>query len=92
MVNTAITQAVHEGKEKAGMADFDYARDRLMMGIERKKLTMTEKNRLETAIHEAGHATAAYFTPGAQKLYKATIVSRGGSLGATYFEPGSDIS
>ena len=53
---------------------------------------MTEKNRLETAIHEAGHATAAYFTPGAQKLYKATIVSRGGSLGATYFEPGSDIS
>lgn len=92
MVNTAITQAVHEGKEMAYMADFDYARDRLMMGIERKKLSMTEKNRLETAIHEAGHATAAYFTPGAQKLYKATIVSRGGSLGATYFEPSNDLS
>jgi len=65
MVNTAITQAVHEGKEMASMDDFDYARDRLMMGIERKKLSMTEKNRLETAIHEAGHATTAYFTPSA---------------------------
>jgi ATP-dependent metalloprotease len=87
LVNTAITQAVHLGKEEAELADFEYARDRLMMGIERKKLTMTEKDRLNTAIHEAGHATVCHFTPGAQKLYKATIVSRGGSLGATYMEP-----
>jgi len=58
-----------------------------MMGIERKKLTMTEKDRLNTAIHEAGHATVCYFTKGAKKLYKATIVSRGGSLGATYMQP-----
>lgn len=56
-----------------------------MMGIERKKLTMTEQDRLATAIHEAGHATVSYYTPGAMKLYKATIVARGGSLGATYF-------
>jgi len=85
LVNTAITQAVHEDKEKADLSSFEYARDRLMMGIERKKLSMTEKNRLATAIHEAGHATASYFTDGAKKLYKATIVARGGSLGATYF-------
>lgn len=58
-----------------------------MMGIERKKLTMSEKDRLNTAIHEAGHATVCYYTPGAQKLYKATIVARGGSLGATFMEP-----
>ncbi len=58
-----------------------------MMGIERKKLTMTEKDRLNTAIHEAGHATVCFFTKGAKKLYKATIVSRGGSLGATYMQP-----
>ena len=57
------------------------------MGIERKKLTMTEKDRLNTAIHEAGHATVCYYTEGAMKLYKATIVSRGGSLGATFFQP-----
>ena len=65
LVNTAITQAVHEGKEKADLQDFEYARDRLMMGIERKKLSMTEKDRLNTAIHEAGHATVCYYTAGA---------------------------
>lgn len=53
-----------------------------MMGIERKKLSMSDKDRLNTAIHEAGHAIACYFTPGAKNLYKATIVARGGSLGA----------
>ena len=87
LVNTAITQAVHENKEEADMTSFEYARDRLMMGIERKKLSMTEQDRLATAIHEAGHATVCYYTPGAMKLYKATIVARGGSLGATFFEP-----
>ena len=87
LVNTAIAQAVHENKEEADLSDFEYARDRLMMGIERKKLTMTEKDRLNTAIHEAGHATVCYFTTGAQKLYKATVVARGGSLGATFMEP-----
>lgn len=71
----------------ADLPAFEYARDRLMMGIERKKLTMTERDRLSTAIHEAGHATVCYFTKGAKKLYKATIVARGGSLGATYMEP-----
>ena len=78
---------MHEDKDCAGIVDFEYARDRLMMGIERKKLTMTEKDRLNTAIHEAGHATVCYFTPGARKLYKATIVARGGSLGATFMVP-----
>lgn len=69
------------------MDDFEYARDRLMMGIERKKLAMTEKDRFNTAIHEAGHATVCFFTEGANKLYKATIVARGGSLGATFMQP-----
>jgi len=87
LVNTAITEAVHRGREHAGMDDFEFARDRIMMGIERKKLTVSEKERLNTAIHEAGHAVACYFTPGAHKLYKATIVARGGSLGATYMVP-----
>lgn len=82
LVNTAITEAVHKYKEMADMSDFEYARDRIMMGIERKKLSMSDKDRLNTAIHEAGHAIACYFTPGAKKLYKATIVARGSSLGA----------
>jgi ATP-dependent metalloprotease len=87
LVNTAITQAVHCEKEEADLSDFEYSRDRLMMGIERKKLSMTEKDRLNTAIHEAGHATVCYYTAGAKKLYKATVVARGGSLGATFMEP-----
>ena len=87
LVNTAITEAVHNMKDRADMTDFEYARDRIMMGIERKKLSMSDKDRLTTAIHEAGHAIACYFTPGAKKLYKATIVARGSSLGATFMVP-----
>lgn len=56
-----------------------------MMGIERKSLTMSDKDRLNTAIHESGHAITCYFTPGARNLYKATIVARGSSLGAVIF-------
>jgi len=58
-----------------------------MMGIERKSLSVTEKERINTAIHEAGHTIAGFFTPNSRKLYKATIVSRGASLGATFFTP-----
>ena len=53
---------------------------------------MSDKDRFNTAIHEAGHATACYFTPGAKKLYKATIVARGPSLGATYMVPDDMLS
>lgn len=63
-----------------------------MMGIERKKLSMSEKERLNTAIHEAGHTVACYFTESANKLYKATIVARGGSLGATFMVPSESDS
>ena len=87
LVNTAITEAVHRGKTEADMEDFEYARDRIMMGIERKKLSITEKERLNTAIHEAGHTVACFHTPNSRKLYKATIVSRGSSLGATFMVP-----
>lgn len=73
---------VNENRELAELADFEYARDRIMMGIERKKLSMSDKERLHTAIHEAGHALASYYTQGSMELYKATIVARGSSLGA----------
>lgn len=66
----------------ADLSDFEYARDRIMMGIERRKLSMSDRERLHTAIHESGHAIACYFNKGAKKLYKATIVARGSSLGA----------
>ena len=75
----------------ADLYDFEFARDRIMMGIERKKLSMTDKDRLNTAIHEAGHAIACYFSKGAKKLYKVTIVARGSSLGATYMVPDDSV-
>jgi ATP-dependent metalloprotease len=92
LVNTAITQAVHLDKEFASMEDFEYARDRIMMGIERKKLSMAERERFTTSIHECGHAITGYFTECAKKIHKATIVARGGSLGATYFVPEDTVS
>ena len=70
-----------ETREEADAEDFEFARDRIMMGIERKKLSMSEKDRLSTAIHESGHALVCYYNPNAMKLYKATIVARGGALG-----------
>ncbi len=82
LVNTAISEAVHRGKLAASREEFEWARDRIMMGIERKTLTQSEQQRFHTALHEAGHAIACHFTHGARKLYKATIVSRGSSLGA----------
>jgi ATP-dependent Zn protease len=92
LVNTAITEAVHHGKELAELVDFEYARDRIMMGIERKSLSMSDRDRMNTAIHESGHAVACYFTKGAKQLYKATIVARGSSLGATYMVPDDSVS
>lgn len=61
LVNTAITEAVHKGKSEADPDDFEFARDRIMMGIERKSLSMSEKDRLATAIHESGHSVTCYF-------------------------------
>lgn len=87
LVNTAITEAVHKGKECADSEDFEFARDRIIMGIERKSLSMSEKDRLNTAIHESGHALTCYYNHNALKLYKATIVARGGALGVTFMVP-----
>jgi ATP-dependent metalloprotease len=87
LVNTAITEACHRGRKFAGPEDFEFARDRIMMGIERKSLSQTDRERLHTAIHESGHALVCYYNPMAMQLYKATIVSRGPSLGATYMVP-----
>ena len=62
LVNTAITEDVHRGKDRADIHDFEFSRDRIMMGIERKKLSMSEKERLNTSIHECGHSIVCYFT------------------------------
>jgi len=88
LVNTSISEAVHAGKTEATMADFEHSRDRILMGVERKSLTMSDRERLCTAIHESGHTIATLYTPQARQLYKVTIVARGGALGVTQTVPG----
>ncbi|CAI2360021.1 unnamed protein product [Moneuplotes crassus] len=87
LVNTAIADAVHKDKTHADMKDFEEAKDRIIMGIERKNLHIGNRIRLNTAIREAGRALTCYYTEGSQKLYKATIVNRGASTGATFTLP-----
>lgn len=63
------------------MEDFEYAHDRVSMGVGRKTLTMSEKQKKLTAFHEGGHALISLLTEGAMPLHKVTILPRGGSLG-----------
>ena len=87
LVNTAISEAVHNNQNEAAMKDFENARDRILMGIERKSVHVTDRDRMLTAIHEAGHVIAWYYTKASRKLYKATIITRGGVQGSTFTLP-----
>ncbi|PMD34981.1 ATP-dependent metallopeptidase Hfl [Hyaloscypha variabilis F] len=85
--------AVHASKAKAqavSMLDFEWAKDKVMMGAERKSMVMSQKEREMTAYHEAGHALAIMFTPGTNPLHKVTIMPRGASLGMTMHLPEMD--
>ena len=68
-------------REKATVEDFEYARDRILMGLERTTLVRPNNELMHTAIHEAGHIIATYCTIGPKSIYKSTIVPRGSSIG-----------
>lgn len=67
------------------MEDFEHARDRILMGIERKNLKRENKQLMDTSIHEAGHVIAIYYILGKKEIYKSTIVPHGNSLGGVMF-------
>lgn len=85
--------AVHASKAKAqavSMLDFEWAKDKVMMGAEKKSMVITQQEKVMTAYHEAGHALVIMFTPGTDALHKITIMPRGGALGITFHLPEMD--
>ncbi|MDA2935882.1 ATP-dependent zinc metalloprotease FtsH [Patescibacteria group bacterium AH-259-L05] len=83
MVNEASLLASRKNKKKVGMDDFEEAKDKVMMGIERKSAVISENEKKLTAYHEAGHAVIAQLLPEADPVHKVTIIPRGRALGIT---------
>ncbi len=90
LVNEAALIAARRNKKKVDMGDFEYAKDKVLMGVERKTMMLTDEERRVTAYHEAGHALVAAFTPGSDPLHKVTIIPRGRALGLTMQLPTED--
>ena len=90
IVNEAALFAARGGKGKVTMGEFEQAKDKVMMGAERKTMVMSEKEKRNTAYHEAGHAIVGRSLPEHDALYKVTIVPRGRALGVTMFLPEED--
>ena len=90
LVNEAALYAVRGGRQMVSDQDFDQARDKVLMGAERKSLTMTDHERVTCAYHESGHAVVAALLPSADPLHKVTIIPRGRALGVTMQLPEAD--
>ncbi len=90
LVNEAALLAARRGHDKIHMADFEEAKDKVMLGAERKSLVMREEERRLTAYHEAGHAVCAVMVKGNDPLHKVTIVPRGRALGLAFTLPEDD--
>ena len=90
IVNEAALLAARRSKNRVDMSDFEDAKDKVMLGIERKSLQLTEEERRLTAYHEAGHAIVSIMIPGQDPVHKVTIVPRGRALGLTLSLPETD--
>jgi cell division protease FtsH len=90
LVNEAALVAARRGKKSVDMEDFEYAKDKVLMGVERKTMVLSDEEKEVTAYHEAGHALVAAFTPEADPLHKVTIIPRGRALGLTMQLPTDD--
>jgi len=90
LVNEAALFAARQDKRTVAMAQFEQAKDKIMMGAERKSMVMSEKERKNTAFHEAGHCIVGYLMPEHDPSYKVTIIPRGRALGVTMFLPEED--
>ena len=89
LVNEAALWAARNDKSRVAMEDFDYARDKVLMGAKREEV-LKQDEKEKTAYHEAGHTLAAWFLTGAQRVHKVTIIPRGRALGVTQILPAED--
>ncbi len=90
LVNEAAVLAARRNKNLVDMSDFEDAKDKVMLGVERRSLQLTEDERRLTAYHEAGHAIVSLKIPGMDPLHKVTIIPRGRALGLTTWLPEED--
>ena len=90
LVNEAALVAARSNKRVVSMEEFEQAKDKIMMGAERRSLVMSEAEKLNTAYHEAGHAIVGYLVPEHDPVYKVTIIPRGMALGVTMYLPEED--
>ncbi|MBN1878753.1 ATP-dependent zinc metalloprotease FtsH [bacterium] len=90
LVNEAALLAARSRKDCVENNDFELAKDKVMMGVERRSMIISEKEKRNTAFHEAGHALVARLTPGSDPVHKVTIIPRGRALGVTMHLPEED--
>jgi cell division protease FtsH len=90
LVNEASLFAARQNKRLVDMDDFERAKDKLMMGAERRSMVMSNEERLNTAYHESGHAVVGRLVHKADPIHKVTIIPRGRALGVTFFLPEKD--
>ncbi|MBU2980969.1 ATP-dependent zinc metalloprotease FtsH [Lentibacter algarum] len=90
LVNEAALTAARIGRRFVAMTDFEFAKDKIMMGAERRSMVLTKDQKEKTAYHEAGHAIVGIMLPKCDPVYKATIIPRGGALGMVMSLPEMD--
>lgn len=83
LINEAVLNAARANKDKINMSDFEFAKDKILMGSERKTMVISDEEKRNTSYHEVGHALVARLIPGTDPIHKVTIIPRGRALGLT---------
>jgi cell division protease FtsH len=91
LVNEAALMAARNGNKRVSMKDFEYAKDKIMMGSERKSMVLSKDLIRETSYHETGHALVAHYLKSRTEVHKLTVIPRGRALGVTAFLPKEDL-
>ena len=83
LINEAVLNAARDNKDKVNMSDFEFAKDKILMGTERRSMVISDEEKRNTSYHETGHVLVARMIPGTDPIHKVTIIPRGRALGLT---------